>query len=143
MKNKTMKYLFMLGAVLFLMACKTTEVLKYEYKSTTMIGTRTLTITQDSVVTNFQGRTGNTYTARATSPEEWANLKEASKKVKLAEIANLQSPTNFRSTDAAAYGSIKLTTKDSTYKSSSFDGYDSHADLLPILNLIKEMAQKN
>lgn len=138
-----MKYLFMLGAVLLIMACKTTEVMKYEYKSTTMIGTRTITITKDSVVTRFGGRAGNTHTSRATSPQEWAELKESVSQLKLSEIGTLESPTNRRSTDAAPYGSVLLTTKDSSYKSASFDGYDAHKDLKPLMTIIQRIAQEN
>ena len=136
-----MKYILPIIAAIVVMACKTTEVVKYEYRSTTMLGTRVLTVTQDSIVSSYSGRAEPTRSSRATTVEEWAKLQEASKGLKWSEIANLEAPTNRRSTDASPFGSIKISTKDSTYKSSSFDGYNSHQDLLPVMDLIKEIAQ--
>ena len=81
-----------------------------------MLGSRTTTITKDSVVTEYNGRMENRRTARATSSEEWLQLKESMKTVKLNDIADLESPTNRRATDAAPFGSVMITTKDSTYR---------------------------
>lgn len=137
-----MRFLLAFTLLIFMFSCKTAEVLEYRYKSTTMLGTRTITITQDSVVTYYFGRAESKRTARATSSEEWLQLKESMKGVKLNEIADLASPTNHRATDAAPFGSVEIVTKDSTYRSASFDGFDSHEQLLPLLTTIKTMSQK-
>ncbi|MFT5822843.1 MAG: hypothetical protein ACI8ZM_004100 [Crocinitomix sp.] len=137
-----MKYILPVIAAFLIISCKTTDIIKYEYKSTTMLGSRILTVTQDSVVSSFSGRTTPTRSARATSPEEWTELKASATGLKLETISDLESPTNRRATDASPYGSVKLTTKDSTYHSSSFDGYDSHKALLTLTAVMAKIAGK-
>lgn len=136
-----MKYILPIIAAFVLLACKTTDVVKYEYRSSTMLGTRTITVTQDSVVTDFNGRIGSNRTARATTPQEWKELEASVKGLNLKEINDLPAPTNKRSTDAAPFGMVKLSTADSTYHSSSFDGFDSHAKLLPLMAIFQKIAK--
>tara|TARA_B110000046_G_C13023527_1_gene412513 strand:+ start:1107 stop:1529 length:423 start_codon:yes stop_codon:yes gene_type:complete len=137
-----MKYLLPLIAALLIISCKTTHIVKYEYKSTTMLGSRVITVTQDSVVSNFRGRTSPTRSARATTPEEWTELKASVANLKLDEISDLEAPTNKRATDASPYGSVMLSTKDSTYHSSAFDGYNSNKKLLPLMAVMQKIAAK-
>jgi len=136
-----MRYLIASLVLAVLVSCKTIEIVQYQYKSTTMLGSRVISISQDSVITEFNGRMETTRTARATTPEEWLQLKQSVKAVKLEEISNLESPTNRRATDAAPFGSVKIVTKDSTYQSASFDGFDAPAPLAPLVDVIKEMSQ--
>ncbi|WP_070137938.1 hypothetical protein [Crocinitomix algicola] len=138
-----MKYILSIVAAITLLACKTPEIVQYQYKSSTMLGARTITITKDSVITTYKGRTDETYQARATEAEEWEELQTASKTIELENIADLESPTNRRQTDAAPFGSLVLTTKDSTYKSSTFDGFDGHVSIAPVLATIKKISMKN
>ncbi|MGB1104599.1 MAG: hypothetical protein ACPG21_13365 [Crocinitomicaceae bacterium] len=136
-----MKRLLMLfAAIAVLTACNTIEIIQYEYKSTTMLGSRTLTITKDSVISSYSGRMEANRQARKTTPEEWEALKNSAKTIKLEEIRDLKSPTNKRATDAAPFGKVLLTTADSTYRSASFDGFDSHEMLKPLMEVIKEIA---
>lgn len=135
-----MKYILPLIAVFLIMSCKTADIVTYEYKSTTMLGSRILTVTQDSVVSSYRGRTEPTRSARATTSQEWAELKASVVNLKLKNISDLEAPTNKRATDAAPYGSVILTTKDSSYHSSSFDGYVSHKDLMPLMNVMRVIA---
>lgn len=137
-----MKYILPIIAAFLIISCKTTDIVQYEYKATTMLGSRILTVTQDSVISSFSGRTAPSRTARATTPEEWNELKASVAGLKLETISDLESPTNKRATDASPYGSVKLTTKDSTYHSSSFDGYDSHKSLLPLTAVMQKIATK-
>lgn len=134
-----MKNLVGIIGLMVLVSCKTVDIVKYQYKSTTMLGSRTITITQDSVVTEFNGRMESNRTARATSFEEWVQLKESMKSVDLDEIALLESPTNRRATDAAPFGSVLISTKDSTYQSASFDGFDAHIKLTPLMVVIQNI----
>lgn len=128
------------AAIAVLTACNTKEIIQYEYKSTTMLGSRTLTITKDSVISSYFGRMEANRQARKTTPEEWEALKNSAKTIKLEEIRDLKSPTNKRATDAAPFGKVMLTTADSTYRSASFDGFDSHEMLKPLMEVIKEIA---
>ncbi|NOQ72757.1 MAG: hypothetical protein GQ574_12175 [Crocinitomix sp.] len=137
-----MKYILPIIAAFLIISCKTTDVIQYEYKATTMLGSRILTVTQDSVISSFSGRTKATRTARATTSEEWTELKASVANLKLETISDLESPTNRRATDASPYGSVKLTTKDSTYHSSAFDGYNAHKTLLPLTAVMEKIAAK-
>lgn len=135
-----MKYLIPLFAVLLMVSCKTNDILQYQYKSATMIGSKTMTITKDSIIVVFNGRGKKTYDARLTTPEEWEELELATSRVDLKDLNTLESPSNMRQTDASPYGTIFLTTKDSTYNTQSFDGYNSHESLLPLMGVIKKIA---
>jgi len=135
-----MRYLIALLTFVSLAACKTPEIIQYEYKSTTMLGSRKVTVTKDSVISVYNGRMDANRQARKTTPEEWEALKNSANNINLEEIRDLPSPTNRRATDAAPFGSLLLTTKDSTYRSASFDGFDSHEMLQPLMDVMKEIA---
>jgi len=125
-----------------LVACKELDVVKYEYRSTTMMGKTVVTITADSVVTEFNGRKESTRNARVTEPTEWAALAASLKEVDLDKIATLQAPTEKRATDAAPYGTIIISTKDSVYTSASFDGKNPHEMLQPLMKEIVKAWEK-
>lgn len=134
------RFIMAFSALMILTACNTKEIIRYEYKSTTMLGSRTLTITKDSVISSYSGRIESNRQARKTTAQEWEALKTSANGIKLEEIRDLKSPTNRRATDAAPFGKVMLTTADSTYRSASFDGYESHEMLKPLMEVIKEIA---
>jgi hypothetical protein len=105
-----------------------------------MLGTRTVSITKDSVVTMFSGRAATKRMSRETTDAEWNELNDGAKTIKLDNIASLESPTNGRQTDAAPYGTVSISTKDSTYKSASFDGFNAHESLAPLMGTIEKIA---
>jgi hypothetical protein len=126
----------LLFATSLLISCNETDIVSYEYHSTTMMGKTKVIITQDSVITTFNGRGEPTRSARATQSSEWTSLAASLKDVDLSKISTLESPTNKRATDAAPYGTIFVTTKDSTYTSASFDGKNPHEMLMPLMQEI-------
>jgi len=136
------KILFFGVCVLTLLSCKELNFTKVEYRSTTMMGKTLVEITQDSVVVSFNGRGEPTRTARKTDSSEWMNLASAMEGVDLNKIATLEAPTNKRATDAAPYGTIIITTKDSSYTSASFDGKNPHEMLMPLMNEIVKIWEK-
>jgi hypothetical protein len=136
------KILFFGVCVLTLLSCKELNFTKVEYRSTTMMGKTLVEITQDSVVVSFAGRGEPTRTARKTDSSEWMNLASALEGVDLNKIATLEAPTNKRATDAAPYGTILISTKDSTYTSASFDGKNPHEMLMPLMNEIVKIWEK-
>ena len=119
-----------------LFSCEETDILQFDYQSTTMMGKTVVTVTQDSVVTSFNGRGTPTRTARPTQKSEWLALVNSVKDVDLTKISELESPTNKRATDAAAFGKLTVTTKETTYTSSDFDGKNPHEILMPLMNEI-------
>jgi hypothetical protein len=135
-----MKYFLMFVGLVLLVSCKSYDIVQYEYRSTTMMGTRTVTITKDSVVSDYNGRMESNRIVRATLPEEWTELQLSIEKVDLKTLADLPSPTNRRQTDAAPFGSVSLSTKDSTYVSGGFDGYNADASLTPLMTIIQRIA---
>lgn len=136
--------LFLLSAlsIVICISCKELNFTKVEYRSTTMMGKTLVEITQDSVVVSFTGRGEPTRTARKTDSSEWMNLASAMEGVDLNKIATLEAPTNKRATDAAPYGTIIITTKDSSYTSASFDGKNPHEMLMPLMNEIVKIWEK-
>jgi heat shock protein HslJ len=135
--------LTLMFAATLLISCNETDIVSYEYHSTTMMGKTKVIITQDSVVTSFNGRGEPTRTARATQSSEWTALAASLKEVDLSKISTLESPTNKRATDAAPFGSIIITTKDSTYTSAGFDGKNPHDMLKPLMEEIVKVWEKN
>lgn len=127
---------------LTILSCKEMDVVKVEYRSTTMMGKTTVAITQDSVITSFNGRGDSKREARNISQSEWAALVSSLVDIDLNKIATLESPTNKRATDAAPYGTIEITTKDSVYTSASFDGKNPHEMLMPLMNEIIKIWEK-
>lgn len=136
--------LMLLTTFLFslLISCNETDILKYEYHSVTMMGKTVVTITPDSVVTTFNGRGEPSRTARGLESGEWTALANSLKDVDLSKIATLESPTNKRATDAAPFGTIVVTTRDSVYTSAGFDGKNPHAMLQPLMQEIIKVWEK-
>ena len=126
-----------------LISCKELEVSKFEYSTSTMMGRTQLIVTQDSVVVDFNGRGEPTHFARATKSEEWAGLMLSLQDVDLDKIADLEAPSNKRSTDASPFAYFAFTTKDSTYTSASFDHKNPHSMLMPSMEQIIKIQEEN
>ena len=137
---RTMILITVLTALL--VSCEETDVVQYEYISSTMMGRTVVTITQDSVVTTFNGRGEPTRNARKTEASEWSALFKSLAEVDLNKIATLESPTNGRATDRSPYGTLIITTKDSAYTSASFDGKNPHEMLMPLMNEVVKIWEK-
>ena len=133
------KSIIILGIAFAAVACSTSKVIQYEYRSTTMMGKRALFITQDSVISDYTGRSNSNRVARAITPEEWEAVNKSIKSVKLDDLDSLKGPTNERKTDASPYGLIVVTTADSVYYSATFDGYNAHPKLLPFIEEVKKL----
>ena len=134
--------IFLTIVVLLTVSCKELNFTKVEYRSTTMMGKTSVEITADSVVISFNGRGEPTRSSRSTESSEWMSLGKAMEGVDLNKIATLEAPSNKRATDAAPYGTIFITTKDSTYTSASFDGKNPHEMLMPLMNEIVKIWEK-
>lgn len=126
----------------FLVSCGEEDIVQYEYRSTTMMGKTIVTVTKDSVITTFNGRGTPTRAARATQPAEWSALFKSLEGVDLAAISTLEAPTNKRATDAAPFGTLVVTTKDSAYTSATFDGKNPHEMLAPLMNEMVKVWEK-
>jgi hypothetical protein len=136
-----MKRLFILFAAVGLISCKDLDIKKVSYSSATMMGRTQTTVTQDSVVITFNGRGEPTYFARPTKSVEWEGILNSLTDVDLKKIADLEAPSNKRSTDAAPFGMFEITTKDSTYQSNGFDGGNPHEMLKPLMKQIEKIRE--
>jgi hypothetical protein len=142
-KTRKMNKLLLYGFVAILLtACIESEVVKVEYRSTTMMGRTMVTITKDSVTTSFNGRGEPWSNSRSTTPGEWTDLLKLLSEIKLKDIPTYEAPTNKRDTDAAPFATLFVHTKDSTFESKTFDGYDAHDMLQPTMDQIEKMAEK-
>ena len=138
-----MKNLLIILGVIALTSCKELEVNKFEYTTSTMMGRTQLFITQDSVTVDFNGRGEPTHFARATKTSEWTGLMMSLENVDLDKIADLEAPSNKRATDAAPFAYFSFSTKDSTYRSSTFDHKNPNTMLVPSMNEILKIQEEN
>jgi hypothetical protein len=77
------------------------------------------------------------------SEEDWKQLIELFKKVKLDEISELKSPTQKRFHDGAAIANLKINYKGKEYESASFDHGFPPAAIEKIVNKINSFAKNN
>ena len=138
-----MRYLLICMTALSLISCEELEVNQFEYTTTTMMGRTQLLVTQDSVVVDFNGRGEPTHFSRATKAQEWSGLMLSLKEVDLDKVASLEAPSNKRATDAAPFAYFEFTTKDSTYRSASFDHKNPNSMLKPCMDEIIKIQEEN
>ena len=75
--------------------------------------------------------------------KDWNELVSVFNEVDLADLPNLKSPTEKRFYDGAAIADLRITYKDTTYQSSSFDHGFPPADIEKLVNKITSLAPKN
>ena len=138
-----MKYLIICFAALTLISCKELEVNTFEYTTSTMMGKTQMIVTQDSVTVDFNGRGEPTHFARATKSEEWSGLMLSLQEVDLDKIADLEAPSDMRSTDASPFAYFIFATKDSSYRSATFDHKNPNSMLMPTMEKILEIQEEN
>ena len=124
-------------------SCEETDLKQLEYHSTTMMGRTVTTVTPDSVVVTFEGRTEPTRYARATKPDEWSNILKSLENVEFDKIDELEAPSNRRATDAAPFGKFVFITKKGTFESNGFDGGNPNDMLMPVMKAIEEVEANN
>ena len=102
-----------------------------------------LTVTQDSVIVTFNGRTAPTRFSRATQQSEWDALNSSMKDVDLSKVSSLEAPSNKRAMDAAPFAKIVFIGKDSTITSADFDAKNPHEMLKPLEKQFLEIQEEN
>ena len=76
------------------------------------------------------------------SDADWNDLVSCFKKVKLDSLAKLKAPTEKRFYDGAAIANLKITYKDTTYESASFDHGFPPKEIKKFVNRITSFAKK-
>ena len=138
-----MRYLTILFLVITFISCEELEVTKFEYSTSTMIGRNLLSVTKDSVVVDFNGRSKSTHFSRATKDSEWIALVSSLEGVDFDKVSTLEAPSQKRATDAAPFARFSFYTKDSTYQSASFDHKNPNKVLMPLMEEILKIQEEN
>jgi hypothetical protein len=112
-------------------------ITRIEYNSATRTSREQIIITSDSLVSvseNFRTNSGPVVSKRKLSKEEWKILVNALGNTSPEEIPALKSPTDKRTYDAAAHGTIIITTSDSKSFNHGFDDTEPNEKLKPLMN---------
>ena len=137
-----MKFILIPIMLLVFTSC-VTEIIKVEFKMSTQMGRSVLSIDADSVIVTTNGRMAPTRFARATGDMEWENVLASLKDIKLESISTLIAPSEKRFVDAAPNSGFIITTKDSVYTSANFDGHKPNEVLVPLMEAITVIEEKN
>ncbi len=136
------KILIVILAVVFL-SCNSNKIISYTYSVVTRGYKMEITVSKDSTYIVQTGRQ-SLKKSYATDANLWKSLKKNSKEIKLKEISGLESPTNKRQFDGALFASLTIATKDSTYRSNSFDAGHPPAMIKSVVDaLVKESEKIN
>lgn len=118
-------------------------VKQVEYTTLTRGYQKHITISPDSIAVTVEGREENKSYKRALSKDEWRMLMDCLKKVKLAEVPELKSPTVKRTYDGARHSTLTLITDDTTALTHSFDNEDANEKLLPLMKAVQKIEEKS
>ena len=100
-------------------------------------------IVKDHMVIVSKDRNGTDKPAPTKiSDADWNELVNYFKKVKLDSLAKLKAPTQKRFYDGAAIANVKITFKDKTYESASFDHGFPPKEIKKFVNKITALVKK-
>lgn len=113
-----------------------------EFSSATRGYSETVRITPDSVYVQQHGREGNNSSQRAITKDQWEEIRNSLKGVKISKIGNMQAPSQERARDAALHSNLIITTSNgSTYTSSTFDDHAAPKPLQPLMKAVLSLKQ--
>ena len=113
------------------------NVSKIEFTSLTRGYQKQLFLDRDSLTVIVDGRQeANKVVKQAVSKGTWEKIDRELKNVALDKVNDYQSPSNRRAFDGAKHSTLKLITKDGKEFSHSFDDFDPHPALKPLLELV-------
>lgn len=113
-----------------------------EYTATTR-GFYQKIIIQDQMVSVSKGRSGDVKPIDTKiSDEDWKELIGYFETIDLDNLADLKVPSQRRIVDAAAYANLKVTYKENTYQSNSFDHGNPPDSIKKIVDKINSFAKK-
>jgi len=138
-----MKKLLIITLAVTFLSCNSDKIISYTYSVVTRGYKLEIIVAKDSTYIKQTGRQAleKDY---ATNTDLWKSLIKNTKTVKLREIGSLESPTNKRQMDAAMFASLTIATKDSVYRSNSFDAGHPPAMIKDIVDeLVKESEKIN
>ncbi len=147
MELKGFVFLLTLIAVCFnqCLAQEGKEITRIEFNSGTRTQRQQVILTPDSiriVREDFRVDQQPNIIDRTMSSKEWQNLISSLNDVRLSEIKNLQSPTMKRTFDAAAHGSLIITTRNGDTYTHGFDDEQPHRKLRNLMSEIRRIRGK-
>lgn len=131
--------LFLHSALMMTSCIAQDKVSRIEFNSGTRTFRQQIILTRDSVVTieeNFRTDLKPQISRRSMNAKEWNSLLESLKGISLEDIDDLKSPTDKRTYDAAAHGSLILTDPAGKSFSHGFDDDNAHQRLQPLVKKI-------
>jgi len=106
-----------------------------EYQAMTRGSNQEVVLTHDMVQVRTIAGSKEAYTATITT-QQWNDVVKDLEKIDLNTIGELKTPTNKRFYDGALIATLTVKTKDSTYRSSSFDHGAPPAEIASLVNRI-------
>lgn len=98
---------------------------------------------QNQMVTVSKDRRGDDNpTPIKIADADWQKIIEAFQKVDLDELPNLEAPSKKRFYDGAAIANLKITYKDKTYESSSFDHGNPPSEIKKLVTIINALVKE-
>lgn len=119
-----MKSLCLIVLGLLLVSCGAQKIVSYEYAVNTRGYNFSMVVNKKEIKESSDVEISKNKFSEGifiTDSNLWKALKKGSKNIKLKEISKLDSPTNRRQFDGAMFANLIISTKDSTYRSASFD----------------------
>lgn len=118
------------------------EITRIEFNSGTRTQRQQVILTPDSIRIireDFRVDQRPDITDRSMTSREWKALISSLKDVRLSEIKNLQSPSMRRTYDAAAHGSLIITTSNGETYTHGFDDENPHRKLRNLMDQIRRV----
>jgi hypothetical protein len=114
-----------------------------EYTANTRGFYQKITI-QNEMVTISKDRSGkDKAVATKIAAEDWEELVDCFNKMELDSLSKLKAPTEKRFHDGAAIANLKITVKDKTYETTSFDHGFPPKEIKKFVDKINSFAKKN
>lgn len=118
---------------------KQSDDITIEYQAMTRGSNREVILKKDAM--EVRDVAGSSTLSKATiTVEQWNDIIKELDKVELNKIAELKAPTNKRFYDGAMIATLTVKTKDTTYRSSSFDHGNPPAEIAEVVNKVVAMS---
>lgn len=136
---------FLVVAALPVLAQHDGMITRIEFNSGTRGYREQIIFTSDSLVAvkeDFRNEKGPKIHRQRITAKDWKSLLDALGNVKPDEVESLKSPSMNRAHDAAAHGTIIITTRGGESYTHSFDDENPHEKLHPLMKQIRKFAGK-
>ena len=152
MRSKIISYCLILSSLSFAAKCQEKQAIQSQNENAVVVKVEFITLTRgyqkqvfispDSLVIITDGRQNDHQVVKRELAEgQWQDLVSRLDNITLEEIPQLPSPTSRRAFDGARHSSIVIHTKGEESYIHAFDDESPHEELLPLMELIKRMAE--